>query len=379
MAKRPRRTRTARRRNRRYIVTLVLFAALIGGWSWFWHYASGKAEVAIDGWRAREAKAGRIYKCGEQSIGGYPFRIEVNCDNASALFRSNQPPVEIKASGMLIAAQIYQPNLLITEFHGPLTIADPGKPPTIVANWKLAQSSVRGTPAAPERVSLVFDGASVERINGATTENLLNAKRIEVHGRIIEGSVTSQPVIEVVTRLIRAAAPSLHPAASHPIDADINAVLRGFNDFSPKPWPVRFREMQAAGGRIDITQARVHQGETIAVGSGSLALSANGRLDGQLRVTVAGLEPFLASLNVPQAVQTSPDMDKVAGALDRLLPGLGGVARQQATSSNLSLGINLLGDQTTLEGKRAVTLPLRFDDGTIFLGPLRIGTTPALF
>jgi hypothetical protein len=379
MAKRPRRTRTAHRRNRRYIVTLVLFAALIGGWSWFWHYASGKAEVAIDGWRAREAKAGRIYKCGAQTIGGYPFRIEVNCDNASALFRSNQPPVEIKASGMLIAAQIYQPNLLITEFHGPLTIADPGKPPTIVANWKLAQSSVRGTPAAPERVSLVFDGASVERINGASTENLVNAKRIEIHGRIIEGSVSNHPVIEVVTRLTRAAAPSLHPAASHPLDADITAVLRGFNDFSPKPWPVRFREMQAAGGRIDITQARVHQGETIAIGNGSLALSANGRLDGQLRVTVAGLEPFLASLNVPQAVQASPDMDKVAGALDRLLPGLGGVARQQANSSNLSLGINLLGEQTTLEGKRAVTLPLRVDDGTIFLGPLRIGTTPALF
>ena len=137
MAKRPRRTRTARRRNRRYIVTLVLFAALIGGWSWFWHYAAGKAEVAIDGWRAREAKAGRVYKCGAQTIGGYPFRIEVNCDNASALFRSNQPPVEIKASGMLIAAQIYQPNLLITEFHGPLTIADPGsrRPSSPTGSW----------------------------------------------------------------------------------------------------------------------------------------------------------------------------------------------------------------------------------------------------
>jgi hypothetical protein len=379
MATQSRRTRSARRRNRRYIVTLVLFVALIGSWSWLWHYAAGKAEVAIDGWRAREAKAGRVYQCGSQTIGGYPFRIEVNCDNASALLRSNQPPVEIKTSGTLIAAQIYQPNLLITEIYGPLTIADPGKAPTIVANWKLAQSSVRGTPAAPERVSLLFDGPSVERINGATRENLLHAKRIEVHGRIIEGSVTNHPVIEIVTRLIRAAAPTFHPAGSHPIDADITAVLRGLNDFSPKPWPVRFREIQAAGGRIDITQARVHQGETIAVGIGSLSLNANGRLDGQLRVTVAGLEQFLASLNVGQVVQTSRDMDTVAGALDRLLPGLGGVARQQATSSNLSLGINLLGEQTTLEGKRAVTLPLRFDGGTIFLGPLRIGTTPALF
>ena len=302
----------------------------------------------------------------------------MNCDKAAALFRSNQPPVEIKTSGMLVAAQIYQPNLLISEFHGPLTIADPGKSPNIVVNWKLGQSSVRGTPAAPERVSLVFDEPVVDRINGGTRENLLRARRIEIHGRIVEGSAANHPVIEIVLRLTRAAAPTLHPAASQPVDADITAVLRGLKDFSPKPWPVRFRELQAAGGRIDITQARVQQGETIAVGSGSLSLNANGRLDGQLRVTVAGLEPFLNSIGAQQMVQTSPNMDKVAGALDRLVPGLGDVARQQA-GANLSLGINLLGEQTTLEGKRAVTLPLRFDDGAVFLGPIPFGNTPALF
>ena len=180
---------------------LVLFAALIGGWSWLWYYAAGKAEAAIDGWRAREAKAGRLYTCGSQTIGGYPFRIEVNCDQASALFRSNQPPVEIKTSGMLIAAQIYQPTLLISEFHGPLTIADPGQAPNIVVNWKLAQSSVRGTPAAPERVSLVFDQPVVERISGGSQQNVLRAKHIEIHGRIVEGSAANNPVIEIVLRL----------------------------------------------------------------------------------------------------------------------------------------------------------------------------------
>ncbi len=358
---------------------LVLVLVLAAGWSWFWLYAAGQAQVAIDGWRAREAKAGRVYACGSQTIGGYPFRIEVECDKASALFRSNQPPVEIKASGMLIAAQIYQPNLLITEFHGPLTIADPGKPPNVIVNWKLFQSSVRGTPAAPERVSLVFDKPVVERVIGGNRQNMLRAKRIEIHGRLIEGSVTKNPVIETVLRLTQASAPELHPAAAQPVDADITAVLRGLDNFSPKPWAARFRELQAAGGRIDITKARVRQDETIATGDGALSLTANGRLVGQLRVTIAGLEPFLASISAPQAVQTSPDMDKVAGALDRLLPGLGGVARQQATSSNLSFGINLLGERTTLEGKPAVTLPLRFDDGSIFLGPIKIGDAPALF
>jgi hypothetical protein len=373
------RSRSARRRTWRYIATLVLFAVLIGGWSWLWHYSAGRAEAAIDGWRAREAKAGRIYSCGSQSIGGYPFRIEVNCDNASALFRSNQPPLEIKTSGMLIAAQIYQPDLLISEFHGPLSIAEPGHAPSIIVNWKLFQSSVRGTPSAPERVSLVFDKPVVDRMDGGAQQKLLQARHIEIHGRIAAGSAANRPVIEIALRLDQAFSPGLHPAAVQPVDADITAVLRGLNDFSPRSWPQRFREMQAAGGRIDISQARVQQGETIAIGGGSLSLNADGRLEGQLRVTIAGLEPFLTAIGAQQMVQASPTMDRLSGALDRLAPGLGNVARQQATSSNLSVGINMLGEQTTLEGKRAVTLPLRFDDGVVLLGPIRLGSAPALF
>jgi len=373
------RSRSARRRKRRYIGTLILFLALVGGWSYLWYYATGKAEVAIDGWRAREAKAGRIYTCGSQSIGGYPFRIEVTCDKAAAVFRSNQPPVEIKTSSILVAAQLYQPTLLISDFYGPLTIADLGHAPNIIVNWKLAQSSVRGTPSAPERISLVFDQPVVERINGNNRQSVLKAQHIEVHGRLAAGSVTNKPIIETVLRLRAAAAPELHPAAAMPIDADITTLLRGLNDFSPKPWSARFRELQAVDGRVDITQARVQQGDTIAVGDGTLSLNTSGRLQGQLRVTVANIEPFLAAVGTPQVVKNSPDMDRLSGALDRLLPGLGNVARQQATSSNLSLGINLLGEQTTLEGKRAVTLPLRFDDGSVFLGPIWIGNTPAMF
>ena len=373
------RSRSARRRKRRYIGTLILFLALVGGWSYLWYYATGKAEAAIDGWRVREAKAGRIYTCGSQSIGGYPFRIEVTCDKAAAVFRSNQPPVEIKTSSILVAAQLYQPTLLISDFYGPLTIADLGHAPNIIVNWKLAQSSVRGTPSAPERISLVFDQPVVERINGNNRQSVLKAQHIEVHGRLAAGSVTNKPIIETVLRLRAAAAPELHPAAAMPIDADITTLLRGLHDFSPKPWSARFRELQAVDGRVDITQARVQQGDTIAVGDGTLSLNESGRLQGQLRVTVANIEPFLAAVGTPQVVKNSPDMDRLSGALDRLLPGLGNVARQQATSSNLSLGINLLGEQTTLEGKRAVTLPLRFDDGSVFLGPIWIGNTPAMF
>ena len=367
-----------RRTGLRYTFLLFIVFAVIAGWTGIWKYAADKAQATIEGWRAREAKSGRVYDCGSQSVSGYPFRIEVNCDQASALFRSNQPPVELKTNGLIVMAQVYQPGLLISEFHGPLSIGEPGKLPDIIADWKVAQSSVRGTPAAPERASLVFDGPAVDRMNGGDRQNLLHAKHIEIHGRMAEGSAASKPVIEIALQLDQASAPMLHPAATQPIDANITALLRGMNDFSPKPWSVQFREIQAAGGRIDVTKARVQQGDILAIGEGSVSLNENGRLEGQLRVTVTGLDQFLTAIGAPQRVQSSPNMDKLVGALDRLAPGLGGVARQQA-GANISLGINLLGEQTTLEGKKAVTLPLRFTDGAVFLGPVPIGNTPALF
>ena len=218
-------THSVRRRKWRFITLLILVAALIGGWSWLWQFAAGKAEATLEGWRAREAKAGRIYQCGSQAIAGYPFRIEIECASASALFRSNQPPVEIKTRGILVAAQIYQPNLLISEFQGPLTVAEPGKPPAIVVNWKLAQTSVRGTPNAPERVSIVLDRPVVDRMEGDKPQHVLVARHIELHGRIAEGSAANKPVIETVLRLEQASAPTVHPAAESPVDADITAVL----------------------------------------------------------------------------------------------------------------------------------------------------------
>ena len=371
-------SKSAHRRRWYYVALLVFIAALAGGWSSLWYYAAGKARAEMDTWRAREAAAGRIYDCGMQSIGGFPFRFEVNCDKASALFRSNQPPVEIRTAGLLAAAQIYQPSLLISEFKGPLTVAAPGQPPSIIANWKLAQTSVHNTALSPDRVAVVINGPVVDRVNGGQQQNLLSAKRVELHARIVEGSATSNPVVEVVLRLTAGSAPGIHPAAVAPIDAEITGVLRGLSDLTPMPFSQRLRQMQAAGGRIDITSARIKQDETIAIGTGSLSLNRAGRLDGQLQVTVAGLQPFLNAIGAQKALQSSPDMDKVAGALDRLLPGLGGVAREQA-GSNISAGIGMLGKQTSLEGKRAVTLPLRFSDGAIFLGPIKIGNAPALF
>lgn len=370
----PMRSRT----RRRYAVVVVLVLALIGGWSWFWAYSARRAQAAIDGWREREAAAGRLYRCGSQTLGGYPFRIEVDCRQASAVLRDEAVPFEIKTARILVATQIYDPTLLISEFTGPLTITDPGRPSQFVVRWRSAQSSLRGTPSAPERGSLVIEAPLLDRVENGSRRPLLRAERIELHGRLADGSVADRPVIEIVLRARQAVAPELSPAAAQPIDGELRAVLYGLKDFTPKSWAARLREIRSAGGRIEIAEMRVRQGQTLAAGSGALTLNGDGRLQGELQMTIAGLESFLDAIGAARMVQDSPHMEKLAGALNRLAPGLGDVARRQA-GANLALGINMLGRPATLEGRPAVAIPLRFDDGAVFLGPIPLGVTPTLF
>jgi hypothetical protein len=341
---------SARQRSRRYVVLTVLVLLLAGGWIAFWTYAQATVQDNITGWKAREAAAGRVYDCGTQSVGGFPFRFEVLCDRASAVIRSANPPVELTAPNVHIAAQVYQPTLLITEIAGPLSFGEPGHAPDYVANWKLAQSSLYGTPREPQRISIVIDGASVRRTEQPAP--MLDAARLEFHARMMEGSAASHPVIEFIVRSAKLSAPPAGALAVKPIDADIDAVLRGLTDFAPKPWPQRFRELAQSGGRVEIRSARVQQGDTLAVGSGALTINAQGRLDGQVNMTVAGLEGFINDV---------------------------AAANRQKLGFSVSLGLGLLGGNKKLEGRPAVTMPLRVTDGTIYLGPLKLAEMPALF
>jgi hypothetical protein len=380
-----------------FMPVLLLIAA--AAWSAFWFYSASKVDETADAWRAREARSGRIYDCASRSVAGYPFRLEVRCDGASVALVSQtagqaatQTPITAKLGEILVVSQIYDPKLLIAEFTAPATITGPGQP-SMIANWSKARSSVAGLPGVPQRVSLVFDDPAIDRTEGPAPVPLARARHVELHGRLVDGSAVDHPNIETVLRIEQGSIQEVHPLLAEPFDAEVRTILTGLKDFSPKPWPQRFREIQAAGGHVEIVQSRIQQGELIAVASGSLGLSAEGRLDGELQMTVAGLDKVIAALGiekildegVPQAtldrvapgVKTA-DVNNLLGALDRAIPGLGKVVKQNANVA-AAAGINALGKDAMLEGKKARAFPLRFVDGAMFLGPLKVAQTPPLF
>jgi hypothetical protein len=375
---------------------LVLIAAV--AWSAFWFYAASQVDASADAWRAQEAKSGRVYDCAKRSVAGFPFRLEVRCDGASVSLVSQtagapQAPITAKLGEILVVAQVYDPKLLIAEFTAPATLSAGGGTSSMMVNWSKARSSVVGLPAVPQRASIVFDDPAIDRMNGAAQTPLARAKHIELHGRLAEGSPVDHPVIESVLKIEGGSVQEVHPLLAQPFDADVRVMLSGLRDFAPKPWPQRFREIQQAGGHIEIVQSRITQGDVLAVGAGTLGLNAQGRLDGEVQMTVAGIEKIVPALGiekmleegVPQATldRVAPgvktqDVNNLFGALDRAIPGLGKVVRQNANVGVVA-GINALGKETVLEGRKARAFPLRFVDGVVSLGPLKVAQVPPLF
>ena len=299
---------------------------------------------------AQEAKSGRVYACGKRSVAGFPFRFEVRCDDASVSLVSQtagaQAPFTARLGEIMVIAQIYQPKLLIAEFKAPATLADRGQPPSMKVNWTSGRSSVSGLPDIPQRASIVFENPSIERINGQVADAArASAGHAELHGRFAEGSAQDNPVIETVLQISGGSVQEVHPLLAAPFDVNVETRMSGLKDSGQSPGRNGFREIQAAGGHVEIVRSRVQQGDLVSVAAGTLSLNAQGRIDGELQMTVAGIEKVIPALGiekmleegVPQATldRVAPgvktqDLNKMFGALDRAIPGLGKAVKQNA-------------------------------------------------
>jgi hypothetical protein len=366
-------------------------------WSGFWYWSTATAEATMTSWRAREAEAGRVYDCATTNFGGYPFRIEVDCFEPTVEDRATA--LSVRARSLAAVAQVWDPTLVIGEIAGPMTVAPLGGSPTATVDWTLAQASLRGVPGAPERLSIIIDKPTVAAsLPGGP---LAMAEHLEFHGRFAAESTPGHPVLDLALDLKNATAPALvsalgtfGPLASASTDLSLVAVLRGTSDIAPKPLGQRLREIQAANGRLEVTNARLQQGDLIATATGALGLTARGTLTGDLRLTVVNVAKLIPLLGVDRAIAQAVPQDtlnRFAPTLDRLMPGLGNALRGRNaggnapgsganTEASTTLGAAMLGgQQTELEGQRAVTLTLHFDDGAAFLGPLKLGQVPPLY
>ena len=378
----------ASRPRRRLAAVLVPVAAVIvlaAGWVGLWYFGASVADRTLAGWLDREAAAGRVYSCGSQSIGGFPLRIEVRCADATATIKNLLPPLAVKAAGLTFTAAVWSPTRLVGEVAGPLTLADLGQAPNLAADWSLARLTVRGVPPDPDSVAVQLDAAHLDRVGNS--QPIFQTKHADLQGHLASGTARDHPVVEVSLQLTGATAPQFHSLLAEPVDAELYLTVRGLKDLSPKPWADRFREMQSApDSGIELKSLRMTRGDIVVVGTGTVNVNAHGKLDGLVRVAIVGIERLVPLIGIDRLI--AQGIDRLAGssgaaaqgvsALDRLVPGLGGALRNTANATMIE-NLKKMGEPTSIDGKPALVLPLRFADGSVYFGMLRLGEVPPLF
>ena len=371
-----------RRTYLRIVVPLAIVIGLAAAWCGVWYYAAGVANRTLAGWMASEAAAGRIYTCGQEGIAGFPLSIQVRCVQAAAAFKTTQPPFDLAANDITFTAQVWRPSVLVGDVVGPVTVAEPGRAPSFVANWASARMRVNGLPPNPEALSINVEHPHLDRGSGGA---VFTADDAQLEARIVSGSIQNHPVVDVTLHFTSVAAPTVHRLLAVPRRGDLEVVLRGFKDLEQKPLAQRFRELHDNNGAIELKSLRLQRADAILVGSGTVTVNASGRLDGMLQVSVYGLDALIPQLGIDQAIQQQ--IDRLAGSgqaeqglavLNQLVPGLGNAVRQGTTATVVD-NIKKMGKPTQIDDKPAVALPLRLSDGAAYLGIIRIGDIPPLF
>jgi len=376
-----------RRRGPNFLLLALLVVVLVAAWCGAWYYAASVADSTLAGWVEREAAAGRVYNCGSQGITGFPFRIQAHCADASAALKTIQPPFVVTANEVTFTAQVYHPTLLVGEVTSPVTVQAPGESsPSFVATWSLGRLSVSGFPPNPDSFTVDIDQLHLDHGTGANAVTWFAADDAQLNARIVAGAANNNPVIDTVLHFTSAVAPTLHRVTADPLQGDIEVVIRGLKDLSPKPLAERFREMQANGGNIEIKALRLERTDAVVVGAGTITVNDHGRLDGAVNVAIAGIENIVPLLGLDQLI--GQGIDRMTGAngqpgqglaaLDRLVPGLSGVVRQGATASVID-NLKKMGQPTEIDKKPATILPLRISDGSVYLAMIRVGSIPPLF
>lgn len=350
-----------------------------GAWTATWFYAARTTETAIASWIDSEAKAGRDYSCGSRSIGGFPLRVEVSCTALQAtVAMSDTSTMVINAKSLLTVASILSPGTLVTEISGPVSVTGSSQSATLVGNWSLAQMTLHGQPASPSQVSFVLDNPEFYRVAQGGDKPLLAGGRLEFNA-----TATGASVINIAAHAIDVSIPEGGPITSRPFVADISAVLHDVDNRTPQMFAARLRDWQSRGGRLEVAQARIQQGDALATGAGEIRLSDSGRVEGALRVSAAGLYERLAQSYIRDGQSGGRERERLAqsslGGARIHTRSLGAPQSDQAADRQAAPRGDRQRQQAMPQQIGNREIPIRFVDGTVFLGSTGLGEIPPLF
>jgi hypothetical protein len=331
------------RRSRFWLYTpFVLLLLLAIAWSIAWFVIRSRTTEALDGWIAAEARSGRQWTCGDRTIVGYPFRIEVIC-NTLDLKRGSVSASFGRAEAV---AQVYQPRRIITEVAGPLRVTDGTV--TVDGGWDLLQASIHVSQSGLQRLSLAADAPKVTITGLGGGEIVGSGKHLELHVRP-NPSRRAELAGDVAASVTEARIPILDAlvGGAEPTNLNMDVTVTQADGFKGGTIAEELELWRKANGKLEILMLSAAKGPRQIETKGELRIDDQHRPAGQLTIAAAGLDGLLGNLTG----------GRVGGNLLGMLLG-------QGPRSNAA--------QPNAKPQLASLPPLRLENGFLAMGPFVI-------
>jgi hypothetical protein len=281
----------------------------------------------------------------ERVIGGYPFRIDVTLTEP----RVREPSGwALEAPRLEAEAFLHAPgNWLIAAPQGITFVRPLGGP--VAVKGDLIRASLTHLSQHPPSFS--FEGVKLAFAPqaGAQPFALTSAGRVEFHlraGPDDEGGV----FVTVDDGRARLSGLFARVAGDKPVSIVWNSTLSKMSAFTGQDWADAVRHWSGAGGRMSVRQAGITAGDAVlGANSGSLGVDPDGRLNGNLDVTLRQAPRALGAMRDTGVIE--PDAAQAATVVAQARQGQGDAAQASIT----------------------------FQAGRTTLGPVAVGPAPRIY
>ncbi|MBI1407347.1 MAG: DUF2125 domain-containing protein [Caulobacter sp.] len=263
----------------------ILLLIVIAAWSLGWMWLRGEAVRRMDQTAADLATKGYRLEWGKRSVGGYPFRLDIDLNDVRLAEPSGWA---LTAPSLKGEAYAYAVDHWVVVAPAGVTFTRPDGGAVIVGG-KALRATLSDFDKRPPRIAIEGADLTFSPEAGASPYFLSAARQLNV--RLIPGPNDLGGVLLHVGGA-RMALQGLAARATEGglVDFDLNLTLTRTSAFNGSDWASAARAWGQGGGEIEVRQAAVTGGAArLEARAGTLRPGPDGRLVGQLDATLGDI------------------------------------------------------------------------------------------
>lgn len=263
--------------------TIVLLVVL--AWTAGWYFIAGQVRQQVELLALGDGETAPQLQCAELDIGGFPFRFDIDCRDATVL----SADLMISVPAIRASAMVYRPTHVIASAQGPALLSDAFTGLEQAVEWSALDGSLRLDDWRIARLSLAASDVKwSDRLFGDTL--IAEAPQLEMHLLDMpeqHDATTRRAALAGYVRAQDVEAPGIALAATNAeVELELTGLIDDIRDWGIVPF---LPDWQQAGGSLRVVGIRAGDGSADLSATGQLALDEQGYPTGNIAVDSVGV------------------------------------------------------------------------------------------